>query len=125
MPIQRQYIPVTDSRRYTTHLDSVHEGARLDKKSTQNSRCRFLWYPRVQFKVRVFHALVVTGTVPVVLRIFVERRHRLGATSGLSRDRGETRLDQSLCRATYSITCARFQSLSPFYYLCHNQAVLN
>ena len=62
MPIQRQYTPVTDSRRYTTHLDSVHEGARL--RAVQVS-----WYPRVQFKVRVFHALVVTGTVPVVLRI--------------------------------------------------------
>ena len=39
MPMQSQYTPVTDSRR---HLHSVHEGARHDKKSTQNPRCRFL-----------------------------------------------------------------------------------
>ena len=40
-------------------------------------------YPRVQFKVRVFRAPVVTGTVPVVLytRTFVERCHKHGAAS--------------------------------------------
>ena len=61
MPIQRQYTPVTDSRRYITHLDSVHEGARHDKKSTQNPLCRFLG----------IRTPVVTGTVPVVLYILV------------------------------------------------------
>ena len=67
-----------------------------------HSKCtvQVFWYPRVQFKVRVFSAPVVTGTVPVVLYILVERRHKHGAASGLSRDRGETRLHQSLCRAT-------------------------
>ena len=43
------------------------------------------WYPHVQFKVRVFRAPVVTGTVPVVLynytRTFVERCHKHGAAS--------------------------------------------
>ena len=66
--LMRQYTPVTDSRRYITHLDSVHEGARHDKKSTQNPLCRFLG---IQFKVRVSRAPVVTGTVPVVLYILV------------------------------------------------------
>ena len=56
--------------------------------------------PVVLYVAPFYNYIVVTGTVPVVLRIFVERRHRLGATSGLSRDHGETRLDQSLCRAT-------------------------
>ena len=69
------------------------------------------WYPRVQFKVRVFHALVVTGTV-----LLSYSHRRLGATT-VTRSRRNARLDQSLCRRrakngglTYSITCARFQS---------------
>ena len=41
--------------------------------SSEDALCRFQvsWYPRVQFKVRVFRAPVVTGTVPVVLYILV------------------------------------------------------
>ena len=70
MPIQRQYTPA-DSRRYITHLDSVHEGTRHDKKIHAKSTVQVSWYPRVQFKVRVFRPPVVTGTVPVVLYILV------------------------------------------------------
>ena len=70
------------------------------------------WYPRVQFKVRVFRAPVVTGTVPVVLYILVRSwkdvismvlRRRNTPTSKLMPRNG----------VTYSITCARFPILSP------------